>query len=839
MKQQYLNILSLLCLGLIWLVACKKDEFPKKSFVGIENVTYKETKNTLELKFEVEGDLLEDPIDEKRIEIYKVDKVTLDTTLFKSILASPMTAVTDTIIDGLEAGEKYCFRIKVTTSNELSQPTFNEFYYPGRNKKECFTTLKIDVKTIGVIQELPAFLQLNAKGIFTDFNEDIRADILEAGIFWYEVDNPSDTLERNINFDGMTPWRTERIDPKDIDKDGCFTSNVHLYDLNKFYITRAFYTLPNPTPSDPIPSTNYKNYSPISEGDFWVNMTLLPGYKDGETPSGRAGGVSFKIGEEIYMGLGRDASGNYLGDIWRYLPKVNQWSFVGDFPELKRMFAVTVETSNGVYIGSGCRKCHNFEEGIGTQELADTIEILDDFYLFDGTSPLASGSIKIETSTNPFSPNKFGGRFGAYAFNINAMLYLGGGIGSTVIEGDMGNVNRKWFDRNKNGLIDFAFDSTNWTDNPTIGNPNSIDAGEWIDRNCNGRVDRPAEFEDNIPFGTEIINAGEWFDINNDSIFDDNEWIDLDSNNVRNIGNWTDHNNNGIIDNGGTAELPAGERLMTEEWTDLNNDSIVTPNEITIDGMIYTGKLNTTEWIDINEDGRVDYAKEWIDLNGDGLVAMGEITINPTDNPDGTINLIPEWNDNGNGIPDENELTFNLSVKRDLFKFDNNDNLFKQLSITNARFGAKYGSVPYKKTTLPNNINILLLQGHGLDATINNKVYQTRGGIWSEITNLSNSNLTSQRIFPVSFQIGNNFYIGAGETPENDATTQSTTVGFDMWLLENGNFRTVQGCGLRGLTRGISFSTNIRGYVGFGKVGTGAPSKLNASDAFWAYVPKK
>lgn len=117
----------------------------------------------------------------------------------------------------------------------------------------------------------------------------------------------------------------------------------------------------------------------------------------------RSGAISFVIGNYAYVGLGYDGD-DYLQDFWRYDPARNFWEVMAEFPGTGRISAIAFSAAGKGYIGTG------FNDELDEEELAD-------FWEYD-------------PATNQWEQKSDfggGGRFGAVAFAIKDIGYVGTG----------------------------------------------------------------------------------------------------------------------------------------------------------------------------------------------------------------------------------------------------------------------------------------------------------------------------------------------------------------------------------------------------------------------------
>ena len=84
--------------------------------------------------------------------------------------------------------------------------------------------------------------------------------------------------------------------------------------------------------------------------------------------------TAFSIDNYGYVGLGRNADGNYEQDFWKYDPSSNMWYPISDFPGAPRRGAVAFVIDKKGYVGCG-------------QTVADTTDLyVKDFYKYEPNS---------------------------------------------------------------------------------------------------------------------------------------------------------------------------------------------------------------------------------------------------------------------------------------------------------------------------------------------------------------------------------------------------------------------------------------------------------------------
>jgi len=68
---------------------------------------------------------------------------------------------------------------------------------------------------------------------------------------------------------------------------------------------------------------------------------------------GRSSAVSFVIGNNGYIALGRDVTGNPLNDCWKYNPTSDSWTEMASFPDSVRVKAIAAVVNGKAYVGLG------------------------------------------------------------------------------------------------------------------------------------------------------------------------------------------------------------------------------------------------------------------------------------------------------------------------------------------------------------------------------------------------------------------------------------------------------------------------------------------------------
>ncbi|KAA6436714.1 hypothetical protein FEM33_21485 [Dyadobacter flavalbus] len=109
-------------------------------------------------------------------------------------------------------------------------------------------------------------------------------------------------------------------------------------------------------------------YSP--EQDKWTRMADFPGVA-------RELGTAFSAAGKGYFGLGIDAHGNGLRDIWQYDPAKNAWSYHSEYPGQGNRLLVSFSDKNKAYLGWGYES-RQIEGSAARQQIGCT-----DFWEFD------------------------------------------------------------------------------------------------------------------------------------------------------------------------------------------------------------------------------------------------------------------------------------------------------------------------------------------------------------------------------------------------------------------------------------------------------------------------
>lgn len=155
-------------------------------------------------------------------------------------------------------------------------------------------------------------------------------------------------------------------------------------------------------------SAHLQDFVKLNVGDYsTTTIAPFPGLA-------RANAISFVLDGMGYVGLGQDEAGNVLADMYKYDPTANAWSALNDFSGGARRSAIAFEVGGNAYVGTG----HS-----GTTDL-------DDFYTY---APATDSW----TLTSAFSGDK---RREAVAFVIADKAYVVGGYsfdGSSFQQSDV------------------------------------------------------------------------------------------------------------------------------------------------------------------------------------------------------------------------------------------------------------------------------------------------------------------------------------------------------------------------------------------------------------------
>ena len=147
----------------------------------------------------------------------------------------------------------------------------------------------------------------------------------------------------------------------------------------------------------------------------------------------RVGAVSFKIGDDVYVGLGHDEERLYgekeMRDFYRFDAATESWAEVDSFPGEGRYGAVAFVIGNKAYVGTGYRpERNNFTQSPWTGN--DTVikqdkKYYNDFYVFDGETQ-SWDTIPLGESNSALKFPGKGIRYGV-AFSVAGKGYVGTG----------------------------------------------------------------------------------------------------------------------------------------------------------------------------------------------------------------------------------------------------------------------------------------------------------------------------------------------------------------------------------------------------------------------------
>lgn len=84
-----------------------------------------------------------------------------------------------------------------------------------------------------------------------------------------------------------------------------------------------------------------------------VSETVVPTHACAPMPVGRASACSCVLNGKAYVFSGRDASGNYLNDLWSYDPQTDSWTNLGEAPMNPRVNATIAAYNDKLYAGLG------------------------------------------------------------------------------------------------------------------------------------------------------------------------------------------------------------------------------------------------------------------------------------------------------------------------------------------------------------------------------------------------------------------------------------------------------------------------------------------------------
>ena len=181
---------------------------------------------------------------------------------------------------------------------------------------------------------------------------------------------------------------------------------------------------------------DFWKYNSVS--DTWVEIASLPA-----EAAAREGATAFSIDGKGYIGLGsngkQSGAAKFYKDFWRYDPATNQWEAIAEFPGRDRKNGVSFVIDGQAYVGAG------------RWFVTTDSNYLEDFYAYDP----ATG----QWTTKEKVPQQ-GGASGV-AFVINDVGYFGTG---------KYYVNGASRDTNKDDLFSYSSEEDKWTNTITENN---------------------------------------------------------------------------------------------------------------------------------------------------------------------------------------------------------------------------------------------------------------------------------------------------------------------------------------------------------------------------------
>ena len=119
---------------------------------------------------------------------------------------------------------------------------------------------------------------------------------------------------------------------------------------------------------------NLYEYDP--ENDRWKELAAIPS-------EGRVGAVGFSLENKGYISCGFDElkTGKYYEDVWEYNPQTNQWTALTDFPGGPTFAAITCQTKDKVFVGTGLKEQYSpqwFEFSVPTLSSTDKLKNEED-----------------------------------------------------------------------------------------------------------------------------------------------------------------------------------------------------------------------------------------------------------------------------------------------------------------------------------------------------------------------------------------------------------------------------------------------------------------------------
>jgi N-acetylneuraminic acid mutarotase len=175
----------------------------------------------------------------------------------------------------------------------------------------------------------------------------------------------------------------------------------------------------------------------------WARQSDFEGVK-------RSGAVSFQIGDRVFVGTGFD--GTYrLKDFWEYDAASNSWFRKAEFPGIARNSAVAFSAGGKGYVGTGF----------------DGNNRLNDFWEYN---PDDNSWRQIADFLGDY-PDEAKYRYGAIAFSLNDLGYVGSGYGASTATGGANDLKDLW---EYNPGLD------TWTRKASIGNSKRSNAFVFV-----------------------------------------------------------------------------------------------------------------------------------------------------------------------------------------------------------------------------------------------------------------------------------------------------------------------------------------------------------------------
>ena len=181
---------------------------------------------------------------------------------------------------------------------------------------------------------------------------------------------------------------------------------------------------------------DFWKYNSVS--NTWVEIASLPA-----EAAAREGATAFSIDGKGYIGLGsndkQSGAAEFYKDFWRYDPATNQWETIAEFPGRDRKNGISFVVDGKAYVGAG------------RWFVNTTSNYLEDFYAYDPA---------IDQWTIKEKVPQQGGASGV-AFIVNNVGYFGTG---------KYRANDAPKDTNKDDLFSYSFEKNEWTDTITDNN---------------------------------------------------------------------------------------------------------------------------------------------------------------------------------------------------------------------------------------------------------------------------------------------------------------------------------------------------------------------------------